>query len=53
MTGYFGWRLLWHEKGRNALAVGGIFIAVLMIFLQLGFCLRPERGNAGLQPAAL
>ena len=37
MTGYFGWRLLWHEKGRNALAVGGIFIAVLMIFLQLGF----------------
>ena len=37
MTSYFGWRLLWHEKGRNALAVGGIFIAVLMIFLQLGF----------------
>jgi putative ABC transport system permease protein len=37
MTGYFGWRLLWHEKARNALAVGGIFIAVLMIFLQLGF----------------
>ena len=24
-------------KGRNTLAVGGIFIAVLMIFLQLGF----------------
>jgi putative ABC transport system permease protein len=37
MTGYFAWRLLWHEKARNALAVGGIFIAVLMIFLQLGF----------------
>jgi hypothetical protein len=29
-----------HEKGRNTLAVGGIFIAVLMIFLQLGF--RPS-----------
>jgi putative ABC transport system permease protein len=31
------WRILMHEKGRNALAVAGIFIALLMIFLQLGF----------------
>ena len=31
------WRLLTYEKGRSALAVAGIFVAVLMIFLQLGF----------------
>src|SRR3954469_2571032 len=31
------WRILTHEKGGNMLATGGIFIAVLMIFLQLGF----------------
>jgi putative ABC transport system permease protein len=31
------WRILIHEAGRSALAIGGIFIAILMIFLQLGF----------------
>jgi putative ABC transport system permease protein len=31
------WRLLTHEWGRSALAIGGIIIAVLLIFLQLGF----------------
>jgi putative ABC transport system permease protein len=31
------WRILTHEKRGNMLAMGGIFIAVLMIFLQLGF----------------
>jgi putative ABC transport system permease protein len=41
----FAWRLLWHEKGRNALAVGGIFIAVLMIFLQLGFYFAAPKGG--------
>jgi putative ABC transport system permease protein len=34
---YVAWRMLVHEKGRNMLAIAGIFIAVLMIFLQLGF----------------
>jgi putative ABC transport system permease protein len=37
MNTFVAWRTLTHEKGRNALAMGGIFIAVLMIFLQLGF----------------
>jgi putative ABC transport system permease protein len=37
MNALVAWRMLTHEKGRNILAVGGIFIAVLMIFLQLGF----------------
>lgn len=31
------WRILTHEPGRSALAIGGIFVAVLMVFLQLGF----------------
>ena len=37
MSYLLAWRILTHEKGRNALAVAGIFIAILMIFLQLGF----------------
>lgn len=37
MSTLLTWRILLHEKGRNALAVAGIFIAILMIFLQLGF----------------
>lgn len=31
------WRILTHEAGRSALAICGIFVAVLMVFLQLGF----------------
>jgi putative ABC transport system permease protein len=31
------WRIFVHEKARNVLTVGGIFISILMIFLQLGF----------------
>jgi putative ABC transport system permease protein len=37
MSYLLAWRILMHEKGRNALAVAGVFIAILMIFLQLGF----------------
>jgi len=44
-TGYIAWRILLHEKGRNALAVCGIFVAVLMIFLQLGFYFSVPKGG--------
>ena len=37
MSAVLAWRILMHEKARNALAAGGISIAILMIFLQLGF----------------
>src|SRR6185437_13376760 len=37
MSYLLAWRILMHEKGRNSLAVAGVFIAILMIFLQLGF----------------
>ena len=36
--------MLIHEKGRNLLAVAGIYIAVLMIFLQLGFYSSVPKG---------
>jgi putative ABC transport system permease protein len=39
------WRILIHEKARSALATGGIFIAVLMIFLQLGFYFCAPKGG--------
>src|ERR1700733_11955828 len=34
---FVAWRILTYEIGRSTLAVGGVFIAILMIFLQLGF----------------
>jgi putative ABC transport system permease protein len=38
-------RMLSHEKGRSALAVCGIAVAVLLIFLQLGFYFSVPRGG--------
>jgi hypothetical protein len=37
MTTFVALRMLVHEKRSSLLAIAGIFIAVLMIFLQLGF----------------
>jgi putative ABC transport system permease protein len=31
------WRILVHEKGRAGLAIGGVFVAILLMFMQLGF----------------
>lgn len=45
MTGFLPWRMLMHEKRRNALAASGICIAILMIFLQLGFYASVPRGG--------
>lgn len=45
MTGLVAWRILTHAKGRSALAVGGIFVALLMIFLQLGFYVAVPRSG--------
>jgi putative ABC transport system permease protein len=45
MSTFVAWRMLVHEKGRNLLAVAGIFIAVLMIFLQLGFYASVPKGG--------
>ncbi len=45
MIAIVAWRMLTHEKGRSALAVGGIFVAVLMIFLELGFYFSVPAGG--------
>ncbi len=39
------WRILIHDKGRTALALVGIFMAILLVFVQLGlFFAVPEGG---------
>jgi putative ABC transport system permease protein len=39
------WRILSHEKGRSSLAVGGILVAILLMFLQIGFYNSVPRGG--------
>jgi putative ABC transport system permease protein len=39
------WRILAHEKSRGLLAIMGIFTAVLLIFLQLGFYYSVPKGG--------
>lgn len=39
------WRMLTHEKGRSGLAIGGVFVAILLMFLQLGFYMSVPRGG--------
>ncbi len=39
------WRILAHQKGRTALAIGGIFIAILLIFVELGFFIAVPKGG--------
>ena len=39
------WRILVHEKGRSALALVGVFIAILLVFIQLGFFIAVPQGG--------
>jgi putative ABC transport system permease protein len=39
------WRILTDQKGRTLLAAGGIFIAVLLIFVELGFFVAVPQGG--------
>ena len=45
MKSLVAWRILTHEKGRSGLAIGGIVIAILLMFLQLGFYASVPRGG--------
>ena len=45
MKTFVAWRILTHEKGRSGLATAGIFIAILLIFLQLGFYTSVPNGG--------
>lgn len=39
------WRILTDQKGRTLLAAGGIFVAVLLIFVELGFFVAVPEGG--------
>ena len=39
------WRILVDQKGRTALATGGIFIAILLVFIELGFFVAVPQGG--------
>ena len=39
------WRILTYQKGRTVLATGGIFIAILLIFVELGFFVAVPQGG--------
>jgi putative ABC transport system permease protein len=39
------WRILAYDKGRTALAVAGVFLAILLVFVQLGFFIAVPRGG--------
>jgi putative ABC transport system permease protein len=39
------WRILTYQKGRTLLATGGIFIAILLIFVELGFFVAVPQGG--------
>jgi putative ABC transport system permease protein len=39
------WRILVDQKGRTALATSGIFIAILLVFIELGFFVAVPQGG--------
>jgi putative ABC transport system permease protein len=39
------WRILTYDKGRTALAVAGVFMAILLVFVQLGFFIAVPQGG--------
>jgi hypothetical protein len=39
------WRILTYEKGRTTLAIADVFMAVLLIFVELGFFLAAPQGG--------
>ena len=46
------WRILTHEKGRTALAITGVFMAILLIFVELGFFFAVPQGGIALVMAS-
>jgi putative ABC transport system permease protein len=45
VSAHLAWRILIHEKGRTALALAGIFIAILLVFIELGFFIAVPQGG--------
>ncbi|MGH7115016.1 MAG: FtsX-like permease family protein [Stellaceae bacterium] len=45
VTVSLAWRILTHQKGRTALALFGIFMAILLVFIQLGLFYAVPQGG--------
>ncbi len=45
MTVSLAWRILTHQKGRTVLALVGIFMAILLVFIQLGLFYAVPQGG--------
>src|SRR5580658_8582370 len=45
VSAHLAWRILVHEKGRTALAFAGVFIAILLVFIELGFFIAVPQGG--------
>ncbi len=45
MTVTLAWRILTHDKGRTALTLIGIFMAILLVFIQLGLFFAVPQGG--------
>src|SRR6202171_2297255 len=39
------WRILTYDKARTALAIAGVFMAILLIFVELGFFFAVPQGG--------
>jgi putative ABC transport system permease protein len=45
VTVALAWRILTYDKGRTALALVGIFMAILLVFIQLGLFFAVPQGG--------
>jgi putative ABC transport system permease protein len=45
VSAHLAWRILVHEKGRTALAFAGVFIAILLVFIEIGFFIAVPQGG--------
>jgi len=45
VSAHLAWRILIHEKGRTALAFAGVYIAILLVFIELGFFIAVPQGG--------
>jgi len=42
---WLAWRILTHDKARTLLAIAGVFMAILLIFVELGFFFAVPQGG--------
>src|SRR3984893_7741581 len=42
---WLAWRILTHDKARTTLAIAGVFMAILLIFVELGFFFAVPQGG--------